>query len=203
MIHVIQGASNPAGRVLPAMFEARKAVFVDLLGWDVPVINDRFEVDQFDDARAVYIVVTDDEGRHRASARLLETTKPHILDTLFPDLSDMPPPRGETVREITRFCLDRDLTAAERRSARNELVLAFAYHAQEVGITTYTGVADLNWFRQIVDFGWRCQPLGTPKQHGSTRLTAMAISIDADTLRLLGEAGISVRCPVRLSAIAA
>jgi len=34
-------------------------------------LADRFEVDQFDDGAAVYLIVTDDESRHLASARLL------------------------------------------------------------------------------------------------------------------------------------
>ena len=32
-------------RALRTMFEARKQVFIDLLGWDLPVLADRFEVD--------------------------------------------------------------------------------------------------------------------------------------------------------------
>ena len=45
---------------LPAlreMFEARKRVFVDLLKWDVPVLEGRFEIDQFDDEHAAYLIV--------------------------------------------------------------------------------------------------------------------------------------------------
>jgi len=34
--------------VLRAMFAARKEVFVDLLKWDLPVLDGRFEIDQFD-----------------------------------------------------------------------------------------------------------------------------------------------------------
>jgi acyl-homoserine lactone synthase len=57
-------------RLFRSMFEERKRVFVDLLRWDVPVIAGRYEIDQFDNDRAVYIVVTGDDGEHRASARL-------------------------------------------------------------------------------------------------------------------------------------
>ncbi|GLJ00718.1 hypothetical protein Sbs19_45390 [Sphingobium sp. BS19] len=47
-----------SGRVFRSMFEERKRVFVDLLGWDVPVLARRYEIDQFDDDEAVYIVST-------------------------------------------------------------------------------------------------------------------------------------------------
>ena len=110
-------ASNRIGErvALRAMFEARKRVFVDLLKWDIPVLDGRFEVDQFDDHHATYILLTDRVGRHLASARLLPTTRPGILDTLFLDLCDAPPPAGEHVYEITRFCLSPDISTAERR----------------------------------------------------------------------------------------
>jgi N-acyl-L-homoserine lactone synthetase len=85
---------------LRAMFRARKRVFVDLLGWDVPVIDGRFEIDQFDDEHAVYLIVTLPDGRHAGSARLLRTTRPHILDTLFPGLCAAPPPRPPPGRAL-------------------------------------------------------------------------------------------------------
>ncbi len=70
-------ASNRIGErvALRAMFAARKRVFVDLLKWDIPVLEGRFEVDQFDDGHARYIVLTDDSHNHLASARLLPTTR--------------------------------------------------------------------------------------------------------------------------------
>ena len=102
MLHLIDSADGDADTVLRAMFAARKHVFVDLLKWDVPVVDDRYEIDQFDDEHAFYLVITDGTGRHLGSARLLETTRPHILDSLFPDLCDGAAPKGRDVREITR-----------------------------------------------------------------------------------------------------
>src|SRR3546814_21154509 len=39
---------------LETMFADRKAQFVDFFDWDVPVVDGRFEIDQFDPAEAVY-----------------------------------------------------------------------------------------------------------------------------------------------------
>ena len=80
----------PSDPALRAMFEARKRVFVDLLKWDVPVLDGAYEIDQFDTPDASYLVLTDGEGRHRASARLLRTDGAHILGELFPCLCDGP-----------------------------------------------------------------------------------------------------------------
>src|SRR3546814_11327045 len=86
MLHIFEGGGRLAeDAVLAAMFEARKRVFVDLLGWDVPVLAGRFEVDQFDDVHARYLVLTDRQGRHLGSARLLATRRPPLLRALSPE----------------------------------------------------------------------------------------------------------------------
>jgi len=180
-------ASEPP---LQAMFAARKRVFVDLLGWDVPVVEGRFEVDQFDNGHAEYLVVADASGRHLASTRLLETTRPHILGDLFPELCAGDVPRGVTAREITRFCLDPAVGALARRDARNVLVSALVEHALANGINTYTGVAEIAWLQQILAFGWCCRPLGLPRVVGRSLLGALVIEITPDTPGLLAANGI-------------
>jgi len=197
---IIQSPNIDEDAVLRAMFEARKRVFIDLLKWDLPVLADRYEVDHFDTPDAHYLVLTDMDGRHRASARLLRTDRPHILADLYPHLCAGPVPMGKHVREITRFCLDRDLDAAERRSARNQLVTALVDHALANDIHAYTGVAERPWFDQIRTFGWQCEALGQPYQHGHNELVALHIHIDAQTPIGLERAGIHVPLHYRLSA---
>jgi acyl-homoserine lactone synthase len=172
------------------MFEDRKSVFVDLLKWDVPVLDGRFEIDEFDNDHATYLIIADEDGDHLGSARLLPTTRPHILDTLFADLCAGPPPTGQQVSEITRFCLSRRNNAASRRRTRNQLVTALAWHALETGIRTYTGVAELGWLQQILAFGWDCRPLGVPARFECGVLGALAIEIRPDTPDLLAANGI-------------
>ena len=119
MLHVVQSAARPASdAVLRSMFAARKSVFVDLLKWDVPVLDNRYEVDQFDDVHATYLILAEPDGTHLGSARLLPTTRPHILDSFYAGLCDDAPPRDADTFEITRFCLDRRLTACERRQPK-------------------------------------------------------------------------------------
>lgn len=184
---IISVQSDAALRV---MFEARKRVFVDLLKWNVPVLNDRFEIDQFDTPDATYLVLTDDDGNHRASARLLRTDYNHILGALYPILCDGPVPSNAVTREITRFCIEPTLARSERRLARNELVTALAEHALASGITNYTAVANMSWFRQITDFGWKCTALGLPRTIAGEKLVGLHIRIDADTPQALAQSGI-------------
>lgn len=176
--------------MLRAMFAARKRVFVDLLGWEVPVLDGTYEIDQFDTPSAAYVVLTGEDGAHRASARLLETSGPHILSNLFPQLCDDPVPHGPDTREITRFCIDPLLHRSERRLARNQLVSELVMHARREGITSYTAVAGLSWSRQILQFGWNCRALGPGMRCGDEELIALQIVIDDETLPALRQSGI-------------
>jgi N-acyl-L-homoserine lactone synthetase len=175
---------------LRAMFVARKRVFIDLLKWDLPVLDGRFELDGFDNEHAHYLILLGAGGEHLASARLLPTTQPHLLDMYFADLCEDDVPTGPPIYEITRFCLDRDLNAAGRRLARNRLVTALVAHALDNGIERYTGVAEMSWLQQILSFGWDCRTLGAPLPHVSGMLGAIDIRISDETPALLEAAGI-------------
>jgi len=190
MLHVTQSGASVPDAVLRAMFAARKAVFVDLLKWDVPVLAGRFEVDQFDDVHARYLVLADDAGAHLGSARLLPTLRPHILDSLYPELCESDPPRRHDIYEITRFCLDRSLNARDRRAVRDTLVIALADYAIAHHIKGYTAIAEMGWLQQILSFGWRCRPLGLPLPFDGKLLGALQIAIEPDTPERLARAGI-------------
>jgi len=197
MVTVAHGIPSPLDyNIFREMFEARRRVFVDLLKWDVPVLGGRFEIDQFDDDHAVYLIVSDEQGRHAGSARLLKTTRPHILDSLFPELCAAPPPKGEHMLEITRFCLSREQNAAERLQTRNALVSGLVVYARENGIQTYTGVAEMGWLQQILAFGWRCRPLGLPRLIAGQMLGALRIDIAFETPALLAANGIFIPTPL-------
>ena len=190
-MHIETGAARAMeNRLFRSMFEERKRVFVDLLRWDVPVVAGRYEIDQFDNDRAVYIVIADAEGEHLASARLLPTTGDHILGTIFSELCEQAPPQGGAILEITRFCLARRLRARERLEVRNRLVSALVEYALCNHIGSYTGVAEWSWFQQILSFGWVCRPLGTPGSTSGRCLGALQIDIDGRTREQLQASGI-------------
>jgi len=190
MLHILRSGSA-SDDVLRAMFAARKSVFVDLLKWNVPVVAGTYERDQFDDEHATYLVLTDRRGNHLGSVRLLRTDRPHILGSFYPELCAEGVPTGPTTREVTRFCLDRRLKAAERREVRDTLVSALADHALAHGIERYSAIAQIGWFQQILAFGWRCRPLGLPRHCDGALLAALGIEIEPETPALLRAAGIA------------
>jgi len=201
MLFTHDDESAASDKVMRAMFEARKRVFVDLLGWDLPVLAGLYEVDQYDDGHARYLILTDTDQNHLASARILPTTGPHILGELFPELCEASVPSGPDTWEISRFCLERRLRAPERRRCRDALVTALAHYALANGITTYTGVAEQGWLEQILAFGWQAEPLGRLNRIGTMALGALRITITPDTPRLLAAGGI--QAPAMLDQAAA
>lgn len=175
---------------LRAMFAARKRVFIDLLRWELPALDGQFEIDAYDNENAHYLILVDRDGKHLASARLLPTLCPHILGDLFPHLSADPVPSAANVLEITRFCLDRSLRAADRRVVRNQLISGLVDYALAEGVERYTGVAEIGWLQQILSFGWACRPLGVPVEENGSVLGALEIRITPDTPAKLHAAGI-------------
>ncbi|WP_257545246.1 acyl-homoserine-lactone synthase [Sphingopyxis sp. DBS4] len=171
----------PGNAALRAMFAARKQVFIDKLQWDLPALDGRFELDQFDTPDARYLILLDpDDLRHRASARLLPTTAPHLLGDIYSHLCADGAPSGEGVWEISRFCLDPGQTPTERRDARNQLVTALADYALRHGIGEYVGVAEAGWYHTISKFGWTCRTLGPVHRDSACRIVALSIAIDED-----------------------
>lgn len=183
----------PSAGSMRAMFAARKQVFIDRLGWDLPALAGQYELDQFDDVHAQYLILSDGHGRHRASTRLLRTDRPHLLGDLYAVLCSKGVPCGPTIREVTRFCLDPAFGASERRVARNELVSALADYAVTSGISAYTGIAGIRWFEQIAEFGWDCRALGPARKIGGQELVALHITIDTGTIPALEATGIYTR----------
>lgn len=176
-------------RLIGKMFQDRKTIFVDLLKWDV-THGDDFERDQFDDDDAEYLIVNDrDTGEHFASLRMLRTDRPHLLNTLFPELCDEGVPTGPEIREISRMCLSPRHRGPERLASRNLLASAMTEYALLTGIRGYTGVADMGWMSRVLSAGWRCEPLGMPRRLGGATIGALMIHIDSDTIRRLQVSG--------------
>jgi len=190
MIQIIKG-SRPAGAspVLDNMHRARKRVFVDLLKWDVPVVDGEFERDQFDTSDAIYLVEAAEDGVHRGSFRLLRTDRPHLLGDLFADFCDGPVPTGRDILEITRGCLSPDLRATDRLRLRNRLISSAVDYALERGISAFTCVADSGWLTQILAMGWDCQLLGMPRLVNGVATGALRIAIEPGTVDALHRAG--------------
>ena len=191
MIGIVRGQeARQHARAIETMFEDRKKLFVDVLGWSVPVIGGRLEQDCYDESDAIYLIALDKTGEHAGSMRLLPTTAPHILGDLFPDLCARVVPTGPAIFEITRLCLPTRHRAAARLHIRNRLISAMVDYALCNGIEALTGVVEASFLSKVLAMGWTCVSLGPVQRKDGQALGAFQIAITPETPSLLALRGI-------------
>jgi len=169
---------------LVQMHHDRKRVFVDQLGWKLCAPGSWLEIDQFDTEYTVYLVVcAPDDGRHLASVRLNPTTRPHMLNTIFASLCDGGPLTGPAIWESSRFTIaPLNQRGAEVMRLSRYLALAHVEFALLNGVTSYTMIGEVHRVATVVSMGWKVRPLCLPKECERSRIQALEVSIDADTL---------------------
>jgi N-acyl-L-homoserine lactone synthetase len=187
MIRVVDRTNRDKNQdALNAMHMDRKSVFVDQLKWKVPVVDGRYEMDEFDTPHAVYLIASNPEtGAHLGSVRLLPTTRRHLLGDVFATLVDGEIPRGPDVFEVTRLCTSPLLADWEAHYAvRTRLATALIEYALTMGITRYTMLTHMSYLPQLLAIGWDVEPLGLPKEIGGQMLGALQVNVHASTLQL-------------------
>jgi acyl-homoserine lactone synthase len=201
MIHVIDHHSAATNRpLLQSMFADRKRLFVDLLGWDVPVVDRSYEIDQFDTAETIYLVIAEADGTHAASIRLYPSSRPHMLGTLFPHLCPLGVPSDAATWESSRLCLPQRHGAERRRRLRNLLFSAMVDVALERGIERYTGVIPDAFRKEVLAMGWRAEPLGPAVRIPGGPIGAFLIHIRPDTPERLRWTGVYAEAAERVAA---
>ena len=168
---------------LMEMHHDRKQVFVDRFGWRLPAKGSWLEVDQFDDDYAIYLLARSPEGRHRGSVRLLPSSRPHMLDTLFGRLCPDGVPVGEDCWEISRLVTNpADAAGNTVLRVHRLLALALVEFALDNGINRYTLVAEAHRVPALLSVGWTVIPLGLPTVVDGQQLQALQIDLRPGTL---------------------
>ncbi|HEX8480897.1 MAG TPA: acyl-homoserine-lactone synthase [Allosphingosinicella sp.] len=168
---------------LMEMHHDRKQVFVDRFGWRLPAKGSWLEVDQFDDDYAIYLLARSPEGRHRGSVRLLPSSRPHMLDTLFSQLCPAGVPSGDDCWEISRLVTNpADASGNTVLKVHRLLALALVEFALDNGIARYTLVAEAHRVPALLSVGWLVTPLGLPTMVEGDQLQALQIHLEPATL---------------------
>ncbi|MGH8176105.1 MAG: acyl-homoserine-lactone synthase [Steroidobacter sp.] len=174
---------------LAQMHRQRKVVFVDVAGWNVPVVGD-MEIDQYDGDEAIYLLSKSDACRDEvlASVRLLPTIRPHLMSDLFVASCSGDVPRGPSIWEVSRFCISPAVTRRSRRLALLwEMTCAVMETALLFGVERVTFVANAALAPLMLDCGWQAGALGPTLRDGDDEITAIAASVTPAGLR-------TVRC---------
>ena len=120
-----------------AMHIARRIQFIDRLGWDLQVDVDGEEFDQFDTSSAMYVIVTDEEGAHLGSARLLPSVLPNLTNEVFLKRLGVNPIVDSKTWECSRFCVSK-----RDRKVASQLILGIAHLASLGCFTNCLAVYD-------------------------------------------------------------
>ncbi|HUP92264.1 MAG TPA: acyl-homoserine-lactone synthase [Solimonas sp.] len=189
MHQVISGSlgEHRFARYAESMFRLRCRVFAGRLGWDVKV-SDGQEIDQFDDSDSRYLLIADGD-EVVGGWRLRPTTRPYMLERVFPQLlCGQPAPRHPRTWEVSRFAIETG-TAPQARfglnQAARELLSATAQFALDHGIDRYVMVASAGAERLYRNAGLVVNRFGPPQRVGRVMSVAGWIDIDPYTCHVL------------------
>jgi N-acyl-L-homoserine lactone synthetase len=160
----------------------RYKMFVERQKWSVPSYR-QIEYDQFDTPAATYILTVDEQYRALGAARLIPTTRPYMVESLWPDLVDMDLPHCNSIWEASRFGCDRDLDAVSRRRVLAQLILGCQEFGIATGISQYLGVMPIRIFKYVIAAN-RCPvaQIGPTLRLSGHEIAAAYIDVSQSTL---------------------
>ncbi|MEL6201725.1 MAG: acyl-homoserine-lactone synthase [Pseudomonadota bacterium] len=173
--------------LLDQMFQTRKRIFADQLGWDVPV-HGAWERDDYDDLDPVYLILTDEtHKRHLASLRLMPTTGPTLLHDVFKDT--MPSAANLSSPEIwecTRFCIEPNTDEQDNRwgiTASSLLLLGLCELGLKNGIEMVVANFDPVMKRIYNKAGCEVEVHGVSKSYGRRPVACGTFEVSPRILR--------------------
>ena len=181
MLHYLTGTDlwmNP--QLASSMFRDRKRQFADRLGWRVDVDRNGYERDQYDPLNPVYVVISDPDGNHTGSMRLLPTTGRTMINDFFSEILEGGPICDPRIWECTRFCVSE---RASRNTAA-QLFAAAGFLLQELDVESLVAVFDQQMLRKYRISRVLPRVLGEGEVAGSNIL-AGKWAFDRDWLREL------------------
>ncbi len=190
-------------RDIDALHRARKAVFVDELGWRLSV-RDGMEFDEYDDDRAMHIVGFDSDENVAMGIRIRPADDRSMLGDHFAHHlpAGMRPIGDGRTWEVSRgFCRERGLRrgAMMRKAA---CMLAPLEIALEAGIDRYVGFTDVRMLSLYYHVGWKLSLLGDPQPYGEGDGVAYEAEVSATVVADIRRAwGIPAPAAIQLTAL--
>ncbi len=170
---------------ISAMHRQRKAVFVDRAGWKVPVVAD-LEIDRYDLLEDTRYLLAKGEpyGPLLASARLLTTAGPHLMQELYPASYRAALPSGPGVWEISRYCTDPGIRGRSKRLGYLwETICAVMELGMAHGIDRVIFAANRALLPLALECGWDAATVGPTLTDGNDEVTAVVAVVTPEGLR--------------------
>jgi len=131
------------------MFRQRKLVFHDQKQWDVKLVDDEYEIDEYDRDDTCYLISLDRRREVVGSLRLISTAMPHMMSgpfrKMFPDVNF----RSPLIWEVTRFVVlgDHSVQSNMVSTAACELLLGACQFGLRNGVRHMTSVYEPGMLR--------------------------------------------------------
>lgn len=168
---------------LDAMFRLRYRVFVEELGWDLPLAGGGIERDQFDGPRAVYLVRRGEGGEILGSMRMIPTTAPHLLSDVFPHLCRGPLPCSPAIFESSRSCIAPSARGREELGRIwGELTCAMLEYAMLREAEAITAVMETRMVKTMCDVDWPVTILGDTLDLQGAAVVGISAAVDTNAL---------------------
>lgn len=193
MIHIItRHNSQMYSDIIDQMHLLRHEVFVDGKGWKKLRGENDYEIDQFDTDEAVYFLKLDAKDKILGGMRLLPTTVPTQLGTIFRDYCEFEePPSDPTVWEWSRyFIVDKQYRSRAGYPVFYELFFSILEYAVFNGISALTGFLEASTLPRLNALPWEISYMGNIHNYGGTdgepagKGAAVRVSVDSRMLRI-------------------
>lgn len=185
MITVFQESENgQSNELLEQVYRMRHKLFVERLGWNEIRRPDGREIDQFDGPDAVHICCLRDD-KLVGYSRLLPTTKPHLLDTIYPQLlNGKSAPFGPDIFEWTRCTVVPDkIEGPDAFSQVTRLLyLGLVEYCLRAGITALTVEYHPFLLARQLELGFIVKPLALPSKINGHAVVPVFAEITENTL---------------------
>lgn len=180
MLHVVAKDNRALyQREIEEFYRLRKAVFIDELGWNIPVRDGGLEIDQYDDERSIYGFSFDVNRQLTMACRYRPADDRSLLMDVFAHAvaPGTPDPAGAGVWEITRgICLESGAARHNQRRRACQMITPLEL-TRAAGGTKCIAFAEVRLLPLFIQMGWRVKLLGDPVDFGEG--TGIAFEIDA------------------------
>lgn len=159
----------------------RHKLFIERLGWEIPTAEG-MEYDGYDTPSAHYLLVSGADNQLAGMARLIPTTRPYMIEQLWPDFMEILP-KTKAIWEASRFGVAPHLPPSERERVSKEIVLGCQEFGVHHGIESMLVVMPTPIiYRLMARTGCPYRMLGMPKNLNGIRIGAATIEVSSKIL---------------------
>jgi acyl-homoserine lactone synthase len=176
-------------RTLEQHFRLRHEIFVKERGWKEFDRDGIYEMDQYDDENATYLISVDEHDEVVGSSRIYPTALPHMLCEQFPALVDGAVPQRVDLVEFTRLAICKSQRGTQ---IYHEQFLGLQEFCLDQGMSGATTLIRTHRIPIVQKAGMNVIPLGLSQEIDGEMCTAILIEASEEVLmRMRKVAGIS------------